>query len=130
MNIRNSLILIISTFIVVVSLLSIGSNASTPNCIGAPSGQVYLFTSWDFQGDRYVYNITQGFTTIPDSLVNNVQSFTSGSDVCFVRCTPFEAYQITAGQSHRNYGALENFGKRMDSIIPGNCSNVVCPSNK
>ncbi|KAK5578473.1 hypothetical protein RB653_008144 [Dictyostelium firmibasis] len=119
MNIRNSLILIISTVLVVMSSLSICSNASSPNCVGAPSGQVYLFTSWDFQGDRYVYNITQGVTTLPDSFKLNVQSFASGSDVCFATCNPLETYQITAGQSHRNYGALENFGKRMELILPG-----------
>ncbi|KAN0023274.1 hypothetical protein ACTFIU_011441 [Dictyostelium citrinum] len=126
MNIKNTLVLLISTFLVIMSCsICYGS----PNCVGAPSGQVYIFSSWDFQGDRYVYNISQGFTILPDSFIHNVQSFTSGSDVCFARCNPLETYQISAGQSHRNYAALQNFGQRMDSIIPGNCSKIVCPSN-
>ncbi|KAM9956107.1 hypothetical protein ACTFIW_005963 [Dictyostelium discoideum] len=128
MNIRNTLVLLISTVLVLMSC-SIGCYAGSPNCVGAPSGQVYIFSSWDFQGDRYVYNISQGQTTLPDSFIHNVQSFTSGSEICFASCNPLETYQISAGQSHRNYAALENFGQRMNLIIPGNCSNLVCPSN-
>ncbi|KAN0025009.1 hypothetical protein ACTFIV_009420 [Dictyostelium citrinum] len=124
MNINNKLVLLISVILVIMSCsICYGS----PNCVGAPSGQVYIFSSWDFQGDRYVYNISQGQTTLPDSLIHNVQSFTSGSDVCFASCNPLESYQISAGQSHRNYAALENFGQRMNLIVSGNCSNLVCP---
>ncbi|KAN0024970.1 hypothetical protein ACTFIV_009379 [Dictyostelium citrinum] len=124
MNIRNSLVLIIS-IIFVLSMIK-GGLTSDPTCVGAPDGQVFIFSSWDFQGERYVYNISQGYLSLPDGLRNNVQSFISGADVCFVKWYPSEQYQITAGESHRNYAALTNFGQRMDAIIPGNCSNIVC----
>ncbi|KAM9996231.1 hypothetical protein ACTFIY_002421 [Dictyostelium cf. discoideum] len=124
MNIRNSLVLIIST-ILLLSMIS-GSFSLDPTCVGAPDGQVYLFNSWDFKGERYVYNVSQGYLSLSDGFRGNVQSFISGADVCFVKWYPREQYQITAGESHRNYAALTNFGQRMDAIIPGNCSNIVC----
>ncbi|KAN0041489.1 hypothetical protein ACTFIV_004030 [Dictyostelium citrinum] len=122
MNIRNSLIFtILTTLSMINGILSLD-----PTCVGAPDGQVYLFTSWDFKGECHIYNISQGYLSLPDGFHNNVQSFISGADVCFVKWYPNEQYQITAGESHRNYAALTNFGQRMDAIIPGNCSNIIC----
>ncbi|KAN0025033.1 hypothetical protein ACTFIV_009444 [Dictyostelium citrinum] len=124
MKIRNSLLFALSTVVLICGSSLVGAN--DPSCVGAPDGQVYLFTSWDFQGERYVYNISQGYLSLPDKFHNNVQSFISGADVCFVKWYPIEQYQITSGESHRNYAALTNFGQRMDAIIPGNCTNIVC----
>ncbi|KAN0029909.1 hypothetical protein ACTA71_008047 [Dictyostelium dimigraforme] len=128
MNIRNTLVLLISTLLGLI-LNSNSCHASvSPYCVGAPTGQVHLFTHWDFQGQRFIYNITQGQITLPIPFMHNVESFTSGSVVCFASCDPMESYEVDDGESHRNYAALTNFGQRMTIIVPGNCSNIICPS--
>ncbi|KAN0029952.1 hypothetical protein ACTA71_008092 [Dictyostelium dimigraforme] len=71
--------------------------------------------------------ITEGILfPLPDSFRDNVQSYISVANVCFVKWYPGEQYQITSGESHRNYAALSNFGQRMDAIIPGNCLSIFC----
>ncbi|KAF2070004.1 hypothetical protein CYY_008674 [Polysphondylium violaceum] len=88
---------------------------------------VKIFNHWDFEGDVFVYNATDGYVQLPNQFWKRAESFQSGIDACFVKFHPREQYQIKAGDYHRNYAALCNFGQRMDGLYAGSCTESICP---
>ncbi|EGC29609.1 hypothetical protein DICPUDRAFT_51178 [Dictyostelium purpureum] len=126
MFVKYSLVLIICTLLLsAFSGMATGSYGNDPSVIHDPIVKIY--GHWDFEGSLYVYNKTDGYVQLPDEFRNNVQSFQSGIDVCFIKWYPREQYQIKAGDYHKNYAALTNFGQRMDGLYAGSCSDAICP---
>ncbi|EGC36685.1 hypothetical protein DICPUDRAFT_77659 [Dictyostelium purpureum] len=103
-------------------------NSNDPNVLS--EDVVKIFAHWDLNGSVFLYNKTDGYIQLPDEFRNNVQSFQSGIDVCFIKWYPREQVQIHAGDYHKNYAALTNFGQRMDGLYAGLCSDVICPISK
>ncbi|EGC34302.1 hypothetical protein DICPUDRAFT_35246 [Dictyostelium purpureum] len=134
MNIKYTLVLVICAFLVSglvdTSRGECSCSGSNKMNINDPSvitdKMVKIYGHWDFEGSQYLYNETDGYVQLPDEFRNNVQSFQSGIDVCFIKWYPKEQYQIKAGEYHKNYAALNNFGQRMDGLYAGTCSDTIC----
>ncbi|KAF2074582.1 hypothetical protein CYY_004089 [Polysphondylium violaceum] len=118
-------------FIAIFAILVVSSGSIKPpiEMGNDPSfdKNVKIFNSWDFGGDVFVYNSTDGYIQLPNEFMKKAESFQTGIDVCFIKFHPREQYQMKAGDYHRNYAALCNFGQRMDGLYAGNCEEIVCP---
>ncbi|KAM9957302.1 hypothetical protein ACTFIW_009043 [Dictyostelium discoideum] len=83
---------------------------------------VCLYTELNYQGLSYEYSIYSGKVDLPPSIRNNITSFVSNADVCFITYDPYVTIQIYTGEFLSNFGIV--FGDILQTLAPGSCKDL------
>ncbi|KAN0031392.1 hypothetical protein ACTFIV_005256 [Dictyostelium citrinum] len=87
--------------------------------------QVIFFTHSNFQGEKFIYNISMGYVELPNKFHNNVGSFISGTNVCFIKWDPLQQHQIYTHRINKDYFSNNKFGSRIDGVYNGLCRDNI-----